>query len=82
MVMFGSNRVRVLLGRIITTVPAYMMIGLWIGLQFVSGAASITDTAQTGGVAYGAHIGGFIAGLALTFVLRGLARPVSARRVR
>lgn len=73
-VMFGSNRVRVLMGRVITSVPAYMMIGVWIALQFVNGVASLATTAQTGGVAYGAHIGGFIAGLILTFLLRGFMR--------
>ena len=81
-VMFGSNRVRVLMGGIVTAVPAYMMIGLWIVLQFINGFASIADTAQTGGVAYGAHIGGFIAGLVLTFLLRGLARPQAATATR
>ncbi len=74
-VMFGSNRVRVLMGRAITAVPAYFMIGLWIVLQFINGFASIANTSETGGVAYGAHIGGFIAGLILTFLLRGFARP-------
>ena len=77
-VMFGSNRVRVLMGGIVTTVPAYVMIGLWIVLQFVSGFASIANTAQTDGVAYGAHVGGFIAGLILTFLLRGFTRQQSS----
>ncbi len=83
-VMFGSNRVRVLMGRAITAVPAYFMIGLWIVLQFINGFASITNTSETGGVAYGAHVGGFIAGLILTFLLRGFARPqvASARPTR
>jgi membrane associated rhomboid family serine protease len=39
-------------------------------LQFVSGIGSITNTAETGGVAYMAHIGGFLAGVVLTFLLR------------
>ena len=81
-VMFGSNRVRVLMGGMLTTVPAYVMIGLWIVLQFVNGFASIADTAQTDGVAYGAHVGGFIAGLILTFLLRGFARPQGIGTIR
>jgi membrane associated rhomboid family serine protease len=36
----------------------------------ISGIGSISQTAETGGVAYMAHIGGFVAGLVLTFVLR------------
>ena len=81
-VMFGSNRVRVLIGGMLTTVPAYVMIGLWIVLQFVNGFASIANTAETDGVAYGAHVGGFIAGLILTFLLRGLGRQPGIGTVR
>ena len=51
--------------------PALVVIGLWIVLQFFSGIGSIANTAQTGGVAYMAHIGGFIAGFGLTFLFRG-----------
>ena len=72
-VLFGGNRVRVLLGRTITTVPSYVMIGLWIVIQLFSGFGSVGETG--GGVAYWAHIGGFAAGLLLTFLLRGFARP-------
>ena len=53
-------------------VPAYLVIGMWI-VVFFNGIASFAQTAQTGGVAYGAHVGGFIAGLILTFILRGAA---------
>jgi membrane associated rhomboid family serine protease len=75
-VMFASNKVRVLLGRAVTTVPAFMMIGLWIVLQFFNGVGSLqATTAETDGVAYAAHIGGFVAGVALTFLMRGFARP-------
>jgi membrane associated rhomboid family serine protease len=77
-VMFGNNRVRVLLGFFPVVVPAYVMIGLWIVLQFVYGAASLGYTQQSGGVAYGAHAGGFLCGLLLTFVLRP-ARPPQRR---
>jgi len=52
-------------------VPALIVIGLWILLQFFSGIGSISNSAQSGGVAYMAHIGGFLAGLVLTFVFRG-----------
>ena len=46
--MFGNNRVRVLLGFFPAVVPAYVMIGLWIVLQFVFGAASLGYTQQSG----------------------------------
>jgi membrane associated rhomboid family serine protease len=76
LVYFPQNRVRVLVGfRFVTEVPALMMIGLWALLQFASGIGSIAVTDQTsGGVAYFAHIGGFIAGLVLAFLLRALGR--------
>ena len=70
-VYFPRNRVRVLVGlRYATDVPAYVMIGLWILLQFVNGIGSIAITDQTGGVAYWAHIGGFIAGVVIALLLR------------
>ncbi len=50
---------------------ALIVIGLWIVLQLFSGIGSISQTADTGGVAYMAHIGGFVAGFALTFLLGG-----------
>jgi membrane associated rhomboid family serine protease len=58
-------------GRGVIQVSALIVIGIWIVLQFFSGIGSIANTAETGGVAYMAHIGGFVAGLALTFLFRG-----------
>jgi membrane associated rhomboid family serine protease len=68
--LFPRGQVRVLMGRGIIPMPAIAVIGIWIVLQFVSGIGSISNTAETGGVAYMAHIGGFVAGIILTFVLR------------
>src|SRR3990172_525943 len=72
--MFPKGKVNVLMGRRVIPMPALLVIGLWIVLQLFSGIGSISDTAQTGGVAYMAHIGGFIAGLALAFLLGGTRR--------
>jgi membrane associated rhomboid family serine protease len=68
--MFPRSRVSVLMGRAIIPVPAFLVLGLWIFLQLFSGLDSISNTADTGGVAYIAHIGGFIAGLILTTIFR------------
>jgi membrane associated rhomboid family serine protease len=68
--LFPGGKVRVLLGRGVVPMPALVVIGFWIVLQFVSGIGSISNTADTGGVAYMAHIGGFIAGFVLTFLFR------------
>ena len=57
-------------------VPAWLMIIVWFGGQLLNGYASITQAAEmTGGVAYGAHIGGFVAGLLLTGFFRRPQRP-------
>ena len=69
--LFPKQKVRVLQGRGVIEVPAILAIGLWIVLQFFSGVGSISSTEQTGGVAYMAHIGGFLAGFVLTFLFRG-----------
>src|SRR5512132_3396688 len=69
--LFPQGRVRVLQGQQVVQVPALIVIGIWIVLQFFSGVGSIANTAETGGVAYMAHIGGFVAGFALTFLFRG-----------
>jgi len=69
--LFPKGRVRVLQGSQVIQVSALIVIGIWIVLQFFSGIGSIVSTAQTGGVAYIAHIGGFVAGFLLTFLFRG-----------
>ena len=70
LVMFPQGRVHVLMGRGIIPMPALIVIGLWFVLQLFSGIGSIANTADTGGVAYMAHIGGFVAGFVLTFLFR------------
>ena len=69
-VLFPKNRVRVFLGRGTTRMPAFAVIGMWIVFQFINGFGQIAQTQETGGVAYAAHIGGFLAGLALVWVFR------------
>jgi len=70
LVLFPTNRVRVLIGYFVTSVPAIAMIGLWALIQFANGFGSTTVDAQAGGVAYFAHIGGFICGFILAFILK------------
>jgi hypothetical protein len=54
--------------------PAFVLMPLWFVLQFFSGVASL-GLETGGGVAYWAHIGGFVAGLGLVFLLRPPPRP-------
>jgi membrane associated rhomboid family serine protease len=77
--LFPQGRINVLQGQRVVQVPALLVIGLWIVLQFLSGIGSIVTSAETGGVAYMAHIGGFLAGLVLTFLFgRSRGAPVAA----
>jgi membrane associated rhomboid family serine protease len=77
LVMFPRNRIRVLVMRMITTVPAIVVLGFWIVLQFINQIGQIGSSAETAGVAYWAHIGGFLAGVLFAFVLRGGGRQPS-----
>jgi len=65
MLLHPSRRVTVFLFRFLTEVPAWVAIGIWFGFQLISGLGVLGDGSAQGGVAYAAHIGGFIAGLVL-----------------
>ncbi len=69
--LFPQRNIRVIAGYGIAEMPALVVIGLWFVLQIFSGVGSLGATADTGGVAFMAHIGGFIAGVVLAFFLRG-----------
>ncbi len=60
-----SRRVTVILFRFLTDVPAYVAIGIWFAFQLISGLGLLGGGSELGGVAYAAHIGGFLAGLVL-----------------
>jgi membrane associated rhomboid family serine protease len=70
LVMFPNRRVNVLLGFIVIPMSALIVIGFWFVLQLLS-VSSMTSAGQSGGIAYMAHIGGFVAGLVLTPIFRG-----------
>jgi membrane associated rhomboid family serine protease len=72
--LFPKGRVSILQGQSVIPVSALIVIGLWFVLQLFSGIGSIANTADTGGVAFMAHIGGFVAGFLLTFLFRGSSR--------
>ena len=67
-VLHPHRRVTVILFRFLTEVPAYVAIGIWFAFQLISGLGLLGGGSQQGGVAYAAHIGGFVAGLALVKV--------------
>ena len=72
LVMFPTNRVTVFLFRFLMPVPAIVAIGMWAVFQFINGIGAFALTEQTGGVAYMAHIGGFVAGVVAGLVFRGV----------
>lgn len=77
LVLFPGVRVRgiVPLGRIsrLAEWPAWSVLGLWFVIQFLNGALSLgVEVGVTGGIAFFAHIGGFIAGLILTLIFAQL----------
>jgi len=68
LLLFPGRRVRVIIFYFLTEVPAIVAIGMWFIFPLISGIGILGAGAQEGGVAYAAHIGGFIAG----FLLIGL----------
>jgi rhomboid family protein len=79
LILFPHNRVRVMSYQGVVGVPAFVVLGLWILIQFVNGFGAVATTDETAGVAYMAHIGGFIAGVVLVKVFGvGVRRPVLA----
>jgi len=73
--LFPRRQVRAIIFNFVTTVPAFVAIGIWIVYQLVLGYMS---SSAGGGVAYAAHVGGFAAGLALIKIFAiGRSRPLS-----
>jgi rhomboid family protein len=71
LIMFPGGRVQVMMGRGIIPMPAIVVIGFWALLQVFS---SIGAMSSEGGVAYMAHVGGFVAGLILGMLFGGVQR--------
>ena len=72
LLLFPRNRVRVLTSYGVGSVPAAYMLGIWILIQLVSSVGTMAPRAEGGGVAYLAHVGGFVVGLVLVrFFARG-----------
>lgn len=77
---FPHNRVRVLVFRFITEMPAILVIGLWIGIQVWAGFGALRHPAGTGGVAYLAHVGGAATGLLAGLFFRDWAKAVEVKK--
>ena len=69
LVLFPRNRVTAFVIRFLVQIPALLAIGMWIALQVIS---SLADPTGAGGVAYLAHIGGFVAGVLAGLLFRAI----------
>jgi membrane associated rhomboid family serine protease len=74
LILFPRNKVHALFFYSVVSVPAVLAIGLWIVMQLFSGWGALVNESAVSGVAYGAHIGGFAAGVALALVMRLVIR--------
>ena len=80
LVLFPRRQVRVILLRMLTSVPAIVAIGLWFVLQLIQAFGVIAAGPQSGGgVAFMAHVGGFVAGLILVKLFTAGRGPAPAR---
>ncbi len=85
LILYPGTRVRVWIPIflfIVTDIPAVIMIGLWFVQQFIAGVGSLTpEASNSGGVAFWAHIGGFVAGMIMILPFWGRARQMRAGQV-
>ena len=80
LLLFPTRKVTVLIWWFPTIMPAFIVIGLWFVFQLISGLGYLGSGTQQGGVAYAAHIGGFIAGFLLIKIFEiGRANPPRMR---
>jgi hypothetical protein len=81
LVLFPGSRIAtfVPLGRFyrLTLVPAVVVLGFWFVLQLFEGVAAL-GTADVGGVAFWAHVGGFVAGIVMVKLLPTQRRSSAA----
>jgi membrane associated rhomboid family serine protease len=70
LVLFPRNRVNAIFFFRMISVPAFVVLGMWIVLQLFSGAGTLATAGESGGVAYAAHVGGFVAGVVMGLISR------------
>lgn len=75
LVLYPRSRVTTLIFFIIpVSIPAVLLLGFWFLIQFFSGIGSLGPSAQSGGVAYWAHVGGFVFGVLVALFYRLFTR--------
>lgn len=76
LVMFPTSKIKILVVFLFRSfhIPALLFLGFWIVQQLVSGVGAISQTADSSGVAWWAHIGGFIFGILAGLYYRNIER--------
>jgi membrane associated rhomboid family serine protease len=81
LVFFPTSRILTLVPLFIifflARIPAFVFIGLWFIVQFLSGVSSLAST-SSGGVAWWAHVGGFLVGVVFALILKPSRRASSS----
>jgi membrane associated rhomboid family serine protease len=78
LLLFPWRKVRAFVLNILMSVPAWAAVGMWFAFQLISGLGMLGGGSQKGGVAYAAHIGGFVAGLVLVKFFAIGRRPATS----
>jgi membrane associated rhomboid family serine protease len=79
LLLFPKRTVKMFVIRAVVDVPSWVALGVWIAMQIVMGLGLFGGDAGGGGVAYAAHIGGFIAGLILIKFFDRLRKSINER---
>jgi len=69
LVLYPSSRILTLVFIFLVPIPAFFILVYWFFLQFIAGVTSIGDVTH-GGVAWWAHVGGFLLGMSLTWIAK------------
>ena len=69
-ILYPRSRILTLVFIFLVPIPAVIILGYWFILQFLSGVSSL-GAAASGGVAWWAHVGGFLLGMLITSMVRG-----------
>src|SRR3981189_2794234 len=69
LILYPSSRILTLVFIFLVPIPAFFILVYWFFLQFIAGVTSLADVAQ-GGVAWWAHIGGFLMGMARAWIAK------------
>jgi len=70
LILYPRSQILTLVFVFLVPIPAVIILGLWFTMQFMSAFGSLGSVAS-GGVAWWAHVGGFLLGMLITAMVRG-----------